>query len=104
VLRSAEKHSLNILADVMTTIVGMYSLNHFSCFLYLGSILVDIYGADSGVKTGLIEMMQAFTQESFDFIINKCHDVENIDELRKHPDTIDDFFRCASFSAVPLSS
>lgn len=93
VLRASEKHSINILADVMTTIVGMYRINHYSCSLYLGSILVDIYGTEASVKAGLIEMMQAFTQESFDFIIKSCKDVENIGELRKHPDTIDDFFR-----------
>lgn len=36
----------------------MYRVNHFSCFLYLGSILVDIYGTEDGFRTGLIEMMQ----------------------------------------------
>ena len=36
----------------------MYRAHHFSCFLYLGSILVDIYGTEDGLKTGLIEMMQ----------------------------------------------
>lgn len=92
-LRSAEKHSRTILAEVVNTIVTMYRTNHYSCFLYLGSILVDIYATDDGFKTGLIEMMQAFTQEAFDFIIKSCIDVENINELRKHPDTIDDFFR-----------
>ena len=97
-------------------ILGMYRINHFSCYLYLGSILVDIYGTEDGYKTGLIEMMQVltniikfsiqfwlvlknvsfkkeFTKEAFDFIIKNCSDVENINELRKHPDTIDDFFR-----------
>lgn len=34
-----------------------------------------------------------FTNEAFDFIIKNCSNVENIDELRKHPDTLDDFFR-----------
>lgn len=36
----------------------MYRANHYSCFLYLGSILVDIYGTEDGYRTGLIEMMQ----------------------------------------------
>jgi transportin-3 len=40
-------------------------------------------------------MMQAFTKEAFDFIIKNCESVENIDELRKHPDTIDDMYRLA---------
>jgi transportin-3 len=92
-LRCTEKYSRSILADVVNLIVGLYRTNHFSCFLYLGSILVDIYGTEDGLRTGLIEMMQAFTQDAFDFIIKSCGDVENINELRKHPDTIDDFFR-----------
>lgn len=92
-LRCTEKHSATILADVVNTIVSLYRINHYSCFLYLGSILVDIYGTDNGVKNGLIEMMQAFTQEAFNFIIKNCENVENISELRRHPDTIDDFFR-----------
>ena len=93
VLRCTEKYSQTILIDVVNTIVSSYQSNHFSCFLYLGSILVDIYGTEDSFKSGLIEMMQAFTKDAFDFIIKNCQSVENIDELRKHPDTIDDMFR-----------
>lgn len=57
-LRSSEKYSQAILTDVVNVIVNMYRANHFSCFLYLGSILVDIYGTEDTFKTGLIEMMQ----------------------------------------------
>lgn len=42
-------------------IVEMYRRKHFSCFLYLGSILVDIYGAEDEFKSGLVEMMQVRT-------------------------------------------
>jgi transportin-3 len=56
---------------------------------------VDIYGTENEFKAGLIEMMQIFTKEAFDFIVKNCSSVENIDELRKYPDTIDDFFRLA---------
>jgi transportin-3 len=93
VLRCTEKYSQTILIDVVNSIVSSYQANHFSCFLYLGSILVDIYGTEDSFKSGLIEMMQAFTKDAFDFIIKNCESVENIDELRKHPDTIDDMFR-----------
>ncbi len=92
-LRCTEKYSRSILGDVVNTILTMYRMNHYSCYLYLGSILVDIYGTEDGFKTGLIEMMQSFTQDAFDFILKSCGNVENINELRKHPDTIDDFFR-----------
>ena len=94
-LRSTDKHSRHILGDVVNVIVSMYRTNHYSCFLYLGSILVDIYGHDETLKSGLVEMMQAFTSEAFDFIVKKCGTVDNVDELRKHPDTLDDFFRLA---------
>ncbi|CAF0896059.1 unnamed protein product [Brachionus calyciflorus] len=92
-LRSTEKYSKGILVDFVNVIISMYRLNHFSCFLYLGSILVDIYGTENEFKAGLIEMMQIFTNQAFDYIIKNCQNVENLDELRKHPDTIDDFFR-----------
>lgn len=92
-LRSTEKYSQSILVDVVNTVVNLYRINHMSCFLYLGSILVDIYGIEVEFKTGVIEMMQIFTKEAFDFIIKNCTNVENLDELRKHPDTVDDFFR-----------
>lgn len=36
----------------------MYRRKHYSCFLYLGSILVDIYGDEKEFKLGLVEMMQ----------------------------------------------
>ena len=54
---------------------------------------MDIYGTEDAFRNGLVEMMQAFTNEAFDFIIKSCVSVENIGELRKHPDTLDDFFR-----------
>lgn len=75
--------------------IQMYQVNHYSCFLYVGSILVDIFGTEGYFKTVLIEMMQVYTNEAFNHIIQNCKDVENISELRKHPDTIDDFFRLA---------
>lgn len=97
-LRSTEKYSQNILCNFVTDIVNLYRVNHFSCFLYLGSILVDIYGNENNFKSGLVEMMQIFTKEAFEYIIKNCSSVENLDELRKHPDTIDDFFRlCLRF-------
>lgn len=95
VLRCTEKYSSTILESVVTTIVSIYQVNHYSCFLYLGSILIDIFGTEGVYKSGLINMMQVFTTEAFNFIIQNCKDVENISELRKHPDTIDDFFRLA---------
>lgn len=95
VLRSAEKYSNKILDSVVRTMIQMYQVNHYSCFLYVGSIIVDIFGTEGYFKTILVEMMQVYTNEAFNHIIQNCKDVENISELRKHPDTIDDFFRLA---------
>ena len=39
-------------------IVGTYQNYPHSCFLYLGSILVDEYGAEEGCLQGLVEMLQ----------------------------------------------
>lgn len=50
-------------------IVTLYRRKHFSCFLYLGSILVDIYGTEEGFKSGLIEMMQVSKQEELKFAV-----------------------------------
>ena len=36
--------------------VSVYNTNPHSCFLYLGSILVDEYGDESGCVPGLIGM------------------------------------------------
>ena len=64
-LRCTEKYSRSILSEIVNVIINMYRVNHFSCFLYLGSILVDIYGTEPSFKTGLIEMMQVFDQNNF---------------------------------------
>ena len=36
--------------------VNVYGTNPHSCFLYLGSILVDEYGDESGCVPGLVTM------------------------------------------------
>ena len=38
--------------------VGIYNTHPHSCFLYLGSILVDEYGAEAGCVQGLLDMLQ----------------------------------------------
>ena len=36
--------------------VSIYGTNPHSCFLYLGSILVDEYGEEVGCISGLVDM------------------------------------------------
>lgn len=92
-LRSTAKHTKSIVGEVVNSIVHLYRVNHCSCFLYLGSILVDIYGPESDFRHGVSEMMQVFTREAFEFVHTSCGgSVENVSELRKLPDTVDDFF------------
>ena len=38
--------------------VSVYQVYPHSCFLYLGSILVDEYGMEDGCRQGLMDMLQ----------------------------------------------
>lgn len=38
--------------------VSVYRAHQHSCFLYLGSILVDEYGMEEGCRQGLLDMLQ----------------------------------------------
>lgn len=38
--------------------VQIYQVHQHSCFLYLGSVLVDEYGSEPGCIQGLIDMLQ----------------------------------------------
>lgn len=41
--------------------VSVYQAHQHSCFLYLGSILVDEYGMEEGCRQGLLDMLQVGT-------------------------------------------
>lgn len=72
-----------------TQIVPLYTVHQHSCFLYLGSILVDEYATDSECVWNLLNMLQAFIGPTFALL-------EQEDGLKNHPDTVDDLFRlCA---------
>lgn len=90
-LRCLSKYARHILEPLVEQIVLLYRLHQHSCFLYLGSILVDEYASDSECVQGLLDMLQAFIEPTFALIREE-------NGLRNHPDTIDDFFRlCARF-------
>lgn len=44
--------------DVAFQMVSVYQVYPHSCFLYLGSILVDEYGMEEGCRQGLLDMLQ----------------------------------------------
>jgi hypothetical protein len=75
--------------------VQLYEKHQHSCFLYLGSILVDEYGAETGCVAGLLDMLQAFCRPTFVIL-------EERRGLQYHPDTVDDLFRlCTRFVFLP---
>nr|CAD7404319.1 unnamed protein product [Timema cristinae] len=91
---SSKSHSLkhqDSLLDRSSSIVSLYQLHQHSCFLYLGSILVDEYASEPGCAQGLLDMMQAFIGPTF-IVLQEANGLKN------HPDTVDDLFRlCARF-------
>jgi hypothetical protein len=46
------------LGDFLLQMVNVYHVHQHSCFLYLGSILVDEYGMEEGCRQGLLDMLQ----------------------------------------------
>lgn len=69
----------------------LYAAHQHSCFLYLGSILVDEYAIDAECVSGLLRMVEAFIGPTFNIL-------QQQDGLKNHPDTVDDLFRlCARF-------
>lgn len=98
-VRCVGRHSAALLEPLVTQMVTIYQQHQHSCFLYLGSILVDEYGMEIGCVQGLLDMLQAFCGPTFLLL-------ENANGLRNHPDTVDDLFRlCTRFlqrASVPF--
>lgn len=89
-MRSIGKQAAPLLGPLVKQIVGLYAAQNHSCFLYLGSILVDEFANVSEQCTqGLLDMMQAFIQPTFDRL-------QTVNGLKNNPDTVDDFFRLCS--------
>ncbi|KAJ8032102.1 Transportin-3 [Holothuria leucospilota] len=90
-VRTIGKTSNAMLSPLVMQMVNIYQTHQHSCFLYLGSILVDEYGTDQNCKQGLLEMLKAFITPTYKIL-------EGENGLRNHPDTVDDFFRlCIRF-------
>ncbi|TSM20247.1 Transportin-3 [Bagarius yarrelli] len=85
-VRCVGKGSAALLQPLVTQMVSVYQLYPHSCFLYLGSILVDEYGMEEGCRQGLLDMLQALCMPTFQLL-------EQPNGLRNHPDTVDDLFR-----------
>lgn len=87
-VRCISNQSLPILEPLVKQMVDTYSVYKHSCLLYLGSILVDEFGHDMRCIAGLLSLLEAFIEPTFNIL-----QVEN--GLKDHPDTVDDFFRLA---------
>lgn len=49
------------MCECVPQMVSVYQVYPHSCFLYLGSILVDEYGMEEGCRQGLLDMLQVVT-------------------------------------------
>lgn len=87
-VRCISHQALPILEPLVKQMINSYGMFKHSCLLYLGSILVDEFGHDIRCIEGLLKMLEAFIQPTFNIL-----EVEN--GLKNHPDTVDDFFRLA---------
>lgn len=85
-IRCISHQSLPILESLVTQMVNVYTSHKHSCLLYLGSILVDEFGTDLRCINGLLSMLEAFIEPTFNLL-----QAEN--GLKNNPDTVDDFFR-----------
>ncbi|XP_050757296.1 transportin-3 [Gymnogyps californianus] len=88
-VRCVGKGSAALLQPLVTQMVNVYRAHQHSCFLYLGSILVDEYGMEEGCRQGLLDMLQALCIPTFQLL-------EQPNGLQNHPDTVDDLFRLAA--------
>lgn len=85
-VRCLGKKSTVLLNPVLSQIVEQYQHHPHSCYLYLGSVLVDEYGLEPTCISPMLNMLQALSTPTFKML-------EEQDGLRNHPDTVDDLFR-----------
>lgn len=88
ILRCIGSQSSPILESLVKQMVMVYANHQHSCLLYLGSILVDEFGTEDAFIGGLLNMLQAFIEPTFNRL-------QQENGLKNNPDTVDDFFRLA---------
>lgn len=90
-VRCLGSSTVGILSPLVTLSITIYTSHHHSCFLYLGSVIVDEFGSDPSFQPGLLEMLQAYAEVAFPMLAQPTGMVN-------YPDTVDDMFRlCARF-------
>ncbi|XP_073827400.1 transportin 3 [Musca autumnalis] len=88
-VRMVRKQASMLVEPLIHQMVTLYALHHHSCFLYLGSVLVDEFAKVDDCINVLLVMLKSFIEPTF-----KMLQVEN--GLKNNPDTVDDFFRLCS--------
>jgi len=78
--------SSGILPDLVQQLIRLYTSHKHSCYLYLGSILVDEFACEDGCVQGLLNMVKSFIAPTY-CLLEREHG------LRDNPGTVDDFFR-----------
>lgn len=66
-IRCVGKQATPILEPLVKQMVHLYAIYQHTCFLYLGSILVDEFAKNSSCTKGLLDMLQVSTRELFFF-------------------------------------
>ena len=96
-IRSIGIQSAPLLEPLVKQMVTLYQSHPHSCFLYLGSILVDEYAHLEVCIAGLLEMLAAFLPPTFRLLVPQDSTPQSngvvANTMRNHPDTVDDFFR-----------
>lgn len=77
---------LPLLQPLVEKMFCIYQRHPHSCFLYLGSVLVDEFGQFDEFVPGLTEMLKAFVGATFKFL-------EQPGVMQQSPDSVDDLFR-----------
>lgn len=88
-IRCVGKQASYLVRPLVEQITRLYGTYKHSCFLYLGSILVDEYASDNACIPILVDMLSAFLKPTFDRL-------QEENGLKNHPDTVDDFFRLST--------
>jgi transportin-3 len=96
-IRCVSKFAASILSPLVSLCVQIYHNHHQSCFIYLGSVIVDEFGTEPSYHTGLLAMLQAFAEVCFPILAAPNGLVNN-------PDTVDDIFRlcCRFLQHLPM--
>ncbi|VDP15143.1 unnamed protein product [Soboliphyme baturini] len=88
VIRCLGMQSLPFISPLVNKMFEVYQKHPHSCFLYLGSVLVDEYGEHESFVPGLVQMLEAFVDPAFKIL-------QQTNGLQNCSDTVDDLFRLA---------